>query len=60
MHRAQPVSSRVLSKKWEEMQQMIHYEKLKHMKPTVDSKRPATFTHLKHKAKREQLMEGTV
>jgi 16S rRNA G966 N2-methylase RsmD len=58
MHRAIPAPSKILQKKWEEKNRAIHCRKLREMRPTVDANSPAAFDHLKHKAKREQLMEG--
>ena len=57
MHRALPVSNKILSKKWEEKNQRIHTEKLKSMQARVKSNKPVEFEHLKFKAKREQLLE---
>lgn len=57
MHRAIPVSNKLLSKKWEENNQKIHADKLRQMQSRVNSDRPAQFAHLKYKAKRDQMLE---
>lgn len=57
MHRALPVSNKILSKKWEENNHRIHSEKLKNIQPRIKSTKPPKFEHLKFKAKKEQLME---
>jgi E3 ubiquitin-protein ligase TRIP12 len=57
MFRAIPVSNRILSKKWDEKNHEIHMKKLNDMKSTIDAKRPASFAHLKRRAKKEQMLE---
>ena len=57
MHRSIPVGNKLLSKRWEESNHRIHEEKLKRMQPRINSGSPAKFSHLKFKAKREQLLE---
>lgn len=57
MHRSIPISNKILSKKWEENNHRIHTEKLKNMQPRVNSGRPQEFSHLKYKAKRDQMLE---
>ena len=57
MHRAIPVSNKILSKKWEENNQRIHTEKLKNMQSRVKSSKPTKLKHLKFKAKKEQMLE---
>jgi hypothetical protein len=57
MHRAIPVSNKILSKKWEENNHRIHAEKLRRMQPRVNSGQPLEFAHLKFKSKREQMLE---
>jgi Hemingway/CFA97 len=57
MHRAIPVSNKLLSKKWDENNRRIHAEKLKNMQSRVNSGSPMKFSHLKFKAKREQIVE---
>ena len=58
MYRAIPAPSKLLQQKWQEKDRATHYRKLREMRATVDANSPASFSHLKHKAKREQLMEG--
>jgi E3 ubiquitin-protein ligase TRIP12 len=57
MNRPQPVSNKILFKKWEENNKRIHQEKLKNMQARVNSGKPAQFFHLKFKAKRDQMLE---
>lgn len=57
MHRSIPVGNKLLSKKWEEKNHQIHEDKLKRMQPRVNSGPPEKFSHLRYKAKREQLLE---
>ncbi|OMJ66778.1 hypothetical protein SteCoe_36265 [Stentor coeruleus] len=57
MHRAIPISNKILSKKWEENNHRIHTEKLKNMQSRVNSGCPQEFFHLKYKAKRDQMLE---
>jgi hypothetical protein len=57
MHRAIPVSSKILSKRWEENNQRIHAEKLKNIQGRVNTGSPAKFSHLRFKAKRDQILE---
>lgn len=57
MFRAIPNGNKVLSKRWEEQKLQIHYEKLKRIKSSIDKSCPATFSHLKRKPKKEQMVE---
>lgn len=57
MHRAVPVGNKLLDKKWKDKEARIHRAKLQSVKPQIDAKCPARFTHLRKKAKKEQLLE---
>ncbi|CAG9312223.1 unnamed protein product [Blepharisma stoltei] len=57
MHRAIPVSNKILSKKWDEHTNKVHHDKLKNIRSQVDSSCPVTFGQLKRKPKKEQLVE---
>ncbi|MFO0117347.1 MAG: hypothetical protein ACK521_06935 [bacterium] len=53
MFRAQPAASKLLSKKWQERDFLIHKERLQQVKPTLSSKvMPAEHVHLKTKPKK--------
>jgi len=52
MHRAQPQASKLLNKKWTEIQHERHEQRLKEIKPTHHIKQPQQFIHLITKPKR--------
>lgn len=59
MFRAQPAASKLLSKKWQERDFLIHKERLNSVKPTLNSKvAPQEHVHLKTKPKKTQMLEG--
>jgi hypothetical protein len=58
MHRAQPQASKLLNKKWAEIQHERHEQRLKEIKPTHQIKQPQQFNHLVTKPKRIQMLEG--
>jgi len=58
MHRAIPVGSKLLNRKWEEKEREIHIRKLKEIKAQVAIREPTKFKHLKKKLKRTQMLEG--
>jgi E3 ubiquitin-protein ligase TRIP12 len=57
MYRGLPSGNKILTKKWQEKERRIHMQKLRNVKPTIDLKKPKKFTHLKSRAKKEQMLE---
>lgn len=57
MHREIPVSNRVLSRKWEEREQAFHYERLKGIRATLDTAKPALGAGTRARSKKEQMEE---
>ena len=57
MFRGPNEGKKVLATKWNEHNQQIHYKKLKNMRGLVDTSCPATYGTLRHKPKKEQLLE---
>ena len=57
MHREIPVSNRVLSRKWEEREQAFHYERLKGIRATLDTAKPALGSGTRARSKKEQMEE---
>lgn len=53
MHRAH-----IRDKDYEEYAMQVHKKKLKAIKPAVNNKEPATFTHLSSQKKRIQMESG--
>ncbi len=53
-----PTGNKLLSKKWKEKEREIHQSKLREIKPTLDIREPAQFSHLQKKQKRTQMLEG--
>lgn len=59
MFRAQPVVNKILGKKWEEMEQQIHENKVRFARSALDSRTPSSkFRHLKNNHKKSQQQEG--
>ena len=56
----QPVSSKVLDRKWKDKDHEIHKKRLKDIKSQVDLAPPSTFYMQRSKAKKEQILEGKV
>jgi hypothetical protein len=54
------ISNKILFKKWQEYENVIHKKKLLEMRSRVDSTSPAAYRHLKDKRKKEQNLEGFV
>mmetsp|Transcript_25772 Transcript_25772/g.35889 ORF Transcript_25772/g.35889 Transcript_25772/m.35889 type:complete len:400 (+) Transcript_25772:318-1517(+) len=57
MHRGPPVLNKICQYKWELQQNERLDKRIKGVKANVDNKKPAEYSHLKHKRKKEQLME---
>lgn len=57
MHRAIPVGNKLLSKRWEEYNHSMHKKRVRKMRSVIDRSKPSKFTHLKYKAKKEQMLE---
>ena len=58
MDRSIPTNSKFLEKKWIEKNKRFHYETLKGVRGKTNSSCPPDYTHIKRKAKRDQLLEG--
>lgn len=59
MFRAQPVVNKFLNKKWGEIDQQIHENKLRFARSSLDSRTPPSrFRHLTLNHKKEQQLEG--
>lgn len=58
MYRSIPVSNKILKKRWDEHLDALHQEKLRTMKPSIDSGKPSTIGIVKGRAKKEQIVEG--
>lgn len=59
MFRAQPIVNKLLNKKWEEKEQLLHESRLRLAKSTLDSRTPPSkFRHLKLNHKKGQQQEG--
>mmetsp|Transcript_19861 Transcript_19861/g.31559 ORF Transcript_19861/g.31559 Transcript_19861/m.31559 type:complete len:396 (-) Transcript_19861:172-1359(-) len=57
MHRAQPVLNKICKYKWELEQNERLGKRIRGVKANVDNKKPPTYNHLVHKAKKEQMIE---
>ncbi|CAI2368713.1 unnamed protein product [Moneuplotes crassus] len=57
MYRAKPTLNKLLSKKWEEIEQKLHENKLKMVKSCLDSKTPLRFKHIRQNYKKGQQTE---
>jgi Hemingway/CFA97 len=59
MFRAQPVPSKLLSKKWHDRDFALHKEKIKQARATLKSTvAPQEHVHLRTKPKKTQMLEG--
>lgn len=52
MYRAIPTANKILSKKWQQAEDQRHYDNLKNIKGTLDTKAPVRLEHLKKKSKK--------
>lgn len=52
MYRAIPSASKILAKKWQQAEDQRHYENLKNIRGTLDTKAPVRLDHLKKKSKK--------
>lgn len=59
MHRAQPVSNKICSKKWQERDYNLHQTRLKNMKSSIDNAAPQPMPHLRNKSKKVVTEQGT-
>lgn len=57
MYRQLPTANKILTDKWNTRQHHIHENKVRTMKSSVDTGRPATWGKIRSKAKKEQLIE---
>ncbi|CAG9324013.1 unnamed protein product [Blepharisma stoltei] len=57
MDRSLPSANKILYKKWQSDDKEKHYRHLRDARPIVDIKTPGNFSHIKNKAKRDQLLE---
>lgn len=55
MHRAEPVSNKLVIQKSRDQSYNIHRDKLSNVKSTIDNKPPKVHSHLKNKAKKAQV-----
>jgi len=53
MYRAAPIGNKLLHKRQQDKERKIHIRKLRSIKPTVDSRRPASYKHVRAKAKKD-------
>lgn len=60
MHRAIPVSNKLLELKWNKINKEQHRRRLREMKSCIDSKTPGSLPTHMNKAKKYQLEEGTL
>ncbi len=58
MHRAEPVSNKLVIQKSRDQSYNIHRDKLSNVKSTIDNKPPKVHSHLKNKAKKAQVEKG--
>ena len=58
MKKSHSVSSKLLQKKWISKDYEQHQQRLKEIKPFLEIRQPEQFTHLKVKAKKDQMLEG--
>ena len=58
MHRAVPVPSKILARKYNERNYDAHQQRLREMKPTFQIDKPKEFRYLAEKPKRQQMLEG--
>lgn len=58
MHRAVPVISKIVDRKWHERQHSRHQVRLRHMKPVTTVDPPAKPRFLETRAKKRQMQEG--
>ena len=56
MHSLSPVSNKILHRKWEEKERLIHYQKLRDVKPTLVI--TPTCKLPRRSPKKELLIEG--
>jgi len=59
MYRAIPVGNKICAKRWEQQKHEMHREKIRTMKPSIDTKEPTVcqFDHIRNNLKREQMLE---
>ena len=50
-----PATNKLLKKRWDGAAQDMHRKKVSGAKPVVDTKSPATYTHLQYKMKKMQV-----
>ena len=61
MYRALPEGNKILCKRWNDKNRQHHLQKLKEMKPTLQTRRyNDVFATMDRKAKRERMQEGTI
>lgn len=59
MHRAQPVPSKILERKYQDKLLESHHQRLKVIKPTFQIQEPKQYRYIADKPKRAQQLEGT-
>jgi hypothetical protein len=57
MHRAPLSGNSLVTKRLDSKTKEIHRHKLREIRSQINSARPMTFNHLKHKAKKERILE---
>lgn len=50
-----PATNKLLKKRWDGAAQDMHRKRVSAAKPVVDTKSPATYTHLQYKMKKMQV-----
>ena len=50
-----PTCNRTLQRKWDSMRFNAHRDKVRSIRPTIDTTQPPAFTHIRQKAKKIQL-----
>ncbi len=58
MHRAQPVISKIVARKWDESQHEAHQQRLNNIKATMKITPAPYFRYLEERPKKKQLEEG--
>jgi len=57
MHRAQPIISKIVNKKWVDSQHEAHKERLDQIKPTLAIKPTTKYSYLEVRPKQKQIKE---